>query len=122
MSHIVTIEAEARDPAAVAAACRRLGLPEPATGTIKLFDGEAAGLLVRLPGWLYPAVVDPATGRIRYDNYGGSWGDPAQLGRFLQAYALEKATIEARKAGHAVTERALADGSVKLTITVGGGA
>ena len=122
MSHIVTIEAEARDPAAVAAACRRLGLPAPAMGTAKLFDGEAAGLLVRLPGWLYPAVVDPAAGRVRYDNSGGAWGDPAQLGRFLQAYALEKATIEARKAGHAVTERALADGSVKLTVTVGGGA
>jgi hypothetical protein len=73
MSHIVTIEAEARDPAAVAAACRRLGLPAPVAGTAKLFDGEAAGLLVRLPGWLYPAVVDPATGRIRYDNYGGAW-------------------------------------------------
>ena len=63
MSHIVTIEAEARDPAAVAAACRRLGLPEPVTGTAKLFEGEAAGLLVRLPGWLYPAVVEAATGR-----------------------------------------------------------
>ena len=77
MSHIVTIEAEARDPAAVAAACRRLGLPGPALGTAKLFDGEAAGLLVRLPGWVYPAVVEAATGKVRYDNYGGAWGDPA---------------------------------------------
>ena len=94
MSHIVTIEAEARDPAAVAAACRRLGLPAPALGAAKLFDGEAAGLLVRLPGWLYPAVVDGNDRQGgRYDNYGGSWGDPAQLGRFLQAYALERATI-----------------------------
>ena len=58
MSHIVTIETEVRDPAAVAAACRRLGLPEPAHGTARLFAGEATGLLVRLPGWLYPAVVD----------------------------------------------------------------
>ncbi len=122
MSHVVTIEAEARDPAAVAAACRRLGLPAPVTGTAKLFEGEATGLLVRLPGWLYPAVVEPATGKVRYDNYGGSWGDPAQLGLFLQAYALERATAEARKKGHTVTERALADGSIKLTVTVGGGA
>jgi len=99
VSHVVTIEAEARDLAAIAAACRRLGLPEPVRGTAKLFEGEATGLLVRLPGWLYPAVVEPATGKIRYDNFGGSWGDPAQLGRFLQAYALEKAAIEARKEG-----------------------
>ena len=33
MSHIVTIRTEVRDPAAVAAACRRLGLPEPVHGT-----------------------------------------------------------------------------------------
>ena len=122
MSHVVTIEAEARDPAAVAAACRRLGLPEPVQGTAKLFEGEANGLLVRLPGWTYPAVVEPGTGKIQYDNFGGSWGDPAQLGRFLQAYALERAAIEARKKGYTTTERALADGSVKLTVTVGGGA
>jgi len=121
LSHIVTIEAEARDPAAVAAACRRLGLPEPVQGTAQLFEGEATGLLVRLPGWQYPAVVEAATGKVRYDNFGGQWGDPAQLGRFLQAYALEKAKIEARKKGHTVTEHALSDGSVRLTIAVGGG-
>jgi hypothetical protein len=122
VSHIVTIESEARDPAAVAAACRRLGLPAPAEGEAKLFEGVATGLLVRLPGWLYPAVVEPGTGKVRYDNYGGAWGDPAQLGRFLQAYALERAAIEARKKGYTVTERALADGPIKLTIAVGGGA
>jgi hypothetical protein len=122
VSHIVEIEAEARDPVAVAAACRRLGLPEPVEGTAKLFEGEASGLLVRLPGWLYPTVVETVTGRVRYDNYSGAWGDPAQLGRFLQAYVLEKAKSDARKRGHAVAERALADGSIKLTVTVGGGA
>ncbi len=122
MSHIVQIETEVRDPAAVAAACRRLGLPEPAHGTAKLFEGDATGLLVKLPGWLYPVVLDTATGQARFDNYGGSWGNPAHLDRFMQAYALEKARIEANKRGHAVVEKSLADGSVKLTITVGGAA
>jgi hypothetical protein len=122
VSHIVTIETQVRDRAAVAAACRRLGLPEAVEGTARLFEGEAFGLLVKLPGWMYPAVVETATGRILYDNYEGGWGDPAHLGRFVQAYSLEKATIEARKRGHSVSERALADGSVKLTVTVGGGA
>ena len=37
LSHIVTIKTEVRDPAAVAAACRRLALPEPVQGTAKLF-------------------------------------------------------------------------------------
>ena len=122
MSHVVTITTEVRDPLAVAAACRRLGLPEPVQGTAKLFEGEATGLLVRLPGWLYPVVADTATGQVRFDNYGGSWGSQDQLNKFLQSYAVEKARIEALKRGHSVAEQALADGSVRLTITVGGGA
>ena len=39
-----------------------------------------------------------------------------------KAYAAEKAKIEARKYGHSVTEQRLADGSIKLTIQVAGGA
>jgi hypothetical protein len=120
LSHVVTVATEVRDPAAVAAACRRLGLPEPALGTARLFEGEATGLLVKLPGWLYPCVCDTATGAVRYDNYNGSWGAAEHLDRLLQAYAVEKACLEARKRGHAVTEQALADGSVKLVIQIGG--
>ena len=36
--------------------------------------------------------------------------------------AFEKASIEARRQGHNVTESQLDDGSVKLTINVGGAA
>src|SRR3954469_25389188 len=90
VSHIVTIATEVRDPTAVAAACRRLGLPEPARGTATLFSGEAAGLLVKLPDWTSPVVVDTATGRVRFDNYDGAWGAQEHLDRFLQAYAIEK--------------------------------
>jgi hypothetical protein len=92
LSHIVTITTEIRDPQAVAAACRRLGLPDPVQGAARLFSGEATGLLVKLPNWLYPAVVDTATGQVRFDNYGGNWGPQEYMDRFLQAYAIEKAT------------------------------
>jgi hypothetical protein len=120
LSHTVQIQTEVRDPTAVAAACRRLGLPEPVHGTAQLFSGEATGLLVRLPDWLYAVACDTATGQLRYDNYGGSWGSQLHLDRFVQAYAVEKARIEARRRGHSVVERALADGSIRLTIRVGG--
>jgi hypothetical protein len=120
LSHILTIRTQVRDPDGVTAACRRLGLAAPVHGTVTLFETDATGLLVQLPGWVYPLVVDTATGQLRYDNYGGSWGDPAQFSRFPQAYAVETARIEARKRGHAVTEQALPDGSVKLTIDLGG--
>jgi hypothetical protein len=118
----VTIATEVRDPTAVAAACRRLALPEPVRGTATLFSGEATGLLVKLPDWLYPICIDTASGAVKFDNYGGSWGDQEHLDRFMQAYAVEKAAIEARKKGFTVTEQALADGSIRLSIQVGGAA
>jgi hypothetical protein len=122
VSHIVSIRTEVRDPTAVAAACRRLGLPAPVQGTARLYGGEASGLLVKLPDWLYPVVVHVETGRVEFDNYDGAWGLPEHLDRFQQAYAIEKARIEARKRGHSVVEQPLADGSIKLVIQVGGGA
>ena len=122
MSHIVQIQTQVKDPAAVQAACRRRGLPEAVQGATKLFSGQAIGLAVQLPGWRYPVVFDTATAQVHYDNYGGHWGDQRELDRFLQAYAVEKAAIEARKQGHSVSEQQLADGAIKLTIQVAGGA
>ena len=80
MSHIVQIQTEVRDYAAVSAACRRLQLPLLIAGTAQLFSGEVSGLIVRLPDWAYPAVIDTTTGQVHYDNFNGAWGDQAQLG------------------------------------------
>ena len=120
MSHIVEIQTEVRDAAAVRAACQRRQLPQPVQGTHTLFTGEATGLAVRLPEWRYPAVCQLDTGQVRYDNYGGRWGEQQHLDAFLQAYAVERAKVEARRNGHSCTEQQLADGSVKLTINIGG--
>ena len=119
MSHIVTVKTEVRDPVAVAAACRRLGLAEPVQGTAQLFSDQATGLLIRLPGWLCPVVCTPATGELRYDNYNGAWGGEEQLDRFKQSSAVEKATLEARKKGSPVSESSLADRSIRLQILAG---
>jgi hypothetical protein len=121
MSHIVTVRTKVRDPIALAAACRRLGLSEPTSGTTTIFTVEASGLIVQLPGWTYSVVVDAASGEVRYDNYGGRWGDQSQFDKLLQAYACEKAKLEACRSGHSVAEQLLADGSIKLTISVGSG-
>ena len=75
MSHIVVIKTEVRDAAAVRAACQRLGLAEPIQGKTKLFSGEVTGLAVQLPDWVYPVVADLATGQLKFDNFGGRWGD-----------------------------------------------
>lgn len=103
------------------AACQRLRLPEPVQGRHTL-NGEVEGLAVRLPDWYYPAVCDTATGKIHYDNYNGEWGDQKHLDSFLQAYAVEKCRIEARRKGHGITEQQLADGSIKVTVQVGAAA
>ena len=116
MSHIVRIQTRLHDPAAISAACRRLNLSEPVHGTARLYSGEATGLILQLPDWQYPAVIDTTSGQIQVDTFEGRWGDPRHLDRFLQIYAVEKAKLEAHRRGHSVTEQALHDGSIKLQI------
>ena len=122
MSHLVTIKTEIRDPVALAAACTRLGLPPPRQGTVRLYASEATGQIVQLPGWIYPVVIDTEQREVHMDTYNGAWGEAKELDKLLQAYACEKAKLEARKAGHSVTEQTLSDGSIKLTVQVAGGA
>lgn len=62
------------------------------------------------------------TGQVEFDNFNGHLGKQQELDRLLQSYAVEKARIEARKKGHTVTEQPLADGSIKLTVQLTGGA
>lgn len=120
LSHIVSIKTQVKDANAVRSACNRLQLPQPVQGAHRLFSGEVDGLGVELPDWRYPVVAQLETGELRYDNYNGRWGEQQHLDRLLQTYAIEKATIEARRKGHSVTEQRLDNGSVKLTINVGG--
>jgi len=119
MSHIVSIETRLHDPAAITAACQRLGLAEPVQGTAQLFSGVASGLLVQLPKWRYPVVIDTLTGLVRYDNYEGKWGDQAQLDRFLLIYAVERTKMVARTKNYQISEQQLQDGSIKLQIREG---
>ena len=119
MSHLVTIKTQVKDSVALAAACRRLGLAEPVRETVQLFSGQATGLAVRLPNWQYPVVVDVEIGAVRYDNFGGAWGEESRLHQLLQAYTVERTRLEARKKGFSVNEMALQDGSIKLQILEG---
>jgi hypothetical protein len=122
LSHIVEIKTEVRDEAAIRAACTRLQLSSPEHKIVRLFSATATGLCVQLPGWQYPLVCETNSGKVSYDNYNGAWGEQSHLNRFLQGYAVEKAKIEARKKGHSVTETALQDGSIRVTVKVGGAA
>ena len=66
--------------------------------------------------WL-PRRGSPISSRERVlENH---WGEQQHLDRFLQLYAVEKAKLEARKKGYAVSEQTLQDGSIKLQILQG---
>jgi hypothetical protein len=122
VSHVVEIQTQVKDAAAVRAACQRLKLEQPSHGTAKLFSGNATGLIVKLRDWKYPAVFDTGSGEAKFDNDNGHWGDQKQLDRFLQIYAAEATKVEARRKGHSLTEQTLANGSITLTVNVGGAA
>ena len=120
MSYIVAIKTQVRDVNALRAACQRRRLEPPIHGSNRLFTSTVEGWAVNLPDWRYPVVCQTETGDVKFDNYNGRWGDQQHLDGLLQSYAVEKTKIEARKAGHSVTEQALQDGSIKLTVAVGG--
>jgi len=74
LSQIVTIKTGVRDAEAVLAACHRLGLPEfqQGQGTARLYEGEAEGLLIKLPGWPTCRWAGPRS--LRAEERGGASG------------------------------------------------
>lgn len=91
--------------------------------TVHLFSATVHGLAIHLPGWRYPVVVD-ANGQLHYDNYNGHWGDAAKLTELVQAYSREVVLDTMRQQGFEYplyTEEEEADGTLVLTVTVGGG-
>jgi hypothetical protein len=120
VSHILSIRTEIRDINAISAACRRLKLDAPIRGDHTLYDGTYQGIGVKLPGWSYPIVIQE-NGEVKYDNYGGRWGNVKELNTFTQVYAVEKTKLEARKNGYLAQESTLADGSIRVTLSKLGG-
>jgi len=117
VSHTVTIKTKITDLAAIQAACQRLKLLQPIQGEVRLFDRVAQGIGVQLDGWRFPLCIESA-GNLLFDNFGGFWGVPEKLDQFQQAYAVEKAKLEARKQGYTCQESVLADGSIRLNVLV----
>ena len=117
MSHTVTIKTVITDLSSIQLACRRLKLPEPVLGEVRLFDRVAIGIGIQLDGWRFPVCIE-SDGNLLYDNFGGFWGVPEKLDQFQQMYAVEKAKLEARKQGYQFSESVLADGSIRLQVLV----
>ena len=147
MSHIVTIEPELYDPAAIRAACKRVGweLVEGRqtfrwygryVGDYRVWEKRLRDLgiepedygkcdhAIRVPGAKYEIGLVRRGDQLipLWDTYrpGGLGQVTAENGMngFLQAYAIEKAKLEARRKGHRVTERKQPNGDIKLTVVI----
>lgn len=120
MSHTVTIKASVTDKRAIAAACQRLGLAAPVDGAHMLYERRQAinGTAVQLPNWNYPVVFNTETGDVAYDNFNGYWGNMSEYEKFMQAYAVARATQEASMQGYVTSEETLPDGSIRVTVNV----
>lgn len=121
MSHMVKIQTQIRDLEAVKAACKKLFLHQPVQGKAQVYQKEMEGVLVQLPNWQFPIVLDLGSGAVHYDNYNGHWGDTRELKRFTQRYAVEKSIMEAQRQGYSVTEETLDNGAIRLLVNAGEG-
>jgi hypothetical protein len=111
MSHISKIELEVKDLAVLSQACGRLGLHLMRDQTTYKWYGQDAQCdhAIRIPGATYEIGVIHKDGRyeLQCDFYdaGIEKAIGRQGGLLKQAYAVEKAKLEARRKGYTVLEK-----------------
>ncbi len=118
MSHIVTIQTQVRDPAAIRLACARLQLPERCMAPFVCFRTKPPAGKCGSPSGGTRSSARPTLAACGTTTSKAGGEIPA-LGAFLQRYAVEKTRLESRLRGHTVLERPLADGSIHLTVQLG---
>jgi hypothetical protein len=142
MSHVVAIQTELTDLQAIAATCRELGLTLKlgqktfqwwgrSVGDYPLPEGQTKESLgqcdhaIGVPGttWEIGLVKSGNGYKLCFDFFGHK-GRPIleaiggeKGGKFLQAYGLNKATIEARRLGHNVSRVPGKNGAINLVVT-----
>ena len=83
---MLCIVTSVHDPAALAAACRRLGLSPPEQGRFPLGGRETPGWAVRLPGLRGPVVFDTLSGLAAYDPRDNAFAPYHRIARFIYRY------------------------------------
>ena len=103
MSHTVTLEVKIKDRELFKKVAEEKGYKISRTTEANLFSDTIKGdlLLVHLPNWRYPVIVD-GEGNLYYDNYGGKWGRIETLNELVQDYATKLVKKIARKKGYTV--------------------
>lgn len=119
MSHVVSLQVRVTDLEVLKKVLAQTGVTALGQGKYGLYSETMEGFGFKLNSWKYPCVVT-SDGQVKYDNYKGSWGSPLCLESVIQKYSSEKVKKECRLKGYSFTETKNSDGSVKLTVTVGG--
>ena len=117
MSHSIAAELRCPNVEIVERTIAIMGLRRVAGERHTLFDGrKVEGIGFELPNWRKMVAIDRA-GVPHYDNYNGSWGDIAELDKFLQTYAVEDAMQQAALNGFSVAQTIDAHGNIELACT-----
>ncbi len=115
VSHITTIKTQIKDLDILRRACTRLKIGEPTRANHRMYGGQVEGWGVKLSGWNYPVVMQD-DGQVKFDNYGGSWGEQARLDELQQAYSAEACINQAEMQGYGYSESLDSDGTIHLEI------
>jgi hypothetical protein len=120
VSHTMNIKMEIKDLSSLVKAAYRCGASVGCSTKTGLFDGSVIeGVPVKLPGWVYPVIVDTKTGACSFDNYNGHWGSMSELNKLKGFYGVEVAKKAARMKGYRVKE-VVKDNRIELVVMVGG--
>ena len=115
MSHTVSIEAVMTDHSCVQTAAKSLSWQVLPVQEHKLFDSRETGLGIQIPGWKFPVVVQQ-DGALKFDDYGGRWGNLADIDKLKQGYTVAVLTKAAQRQGHRVTQRRVGE-TIKLEVS-----
>lgn len=125
MSHTVTTKAiEIRNVPCLEQAIADLrdkGFENLGRKVHKLYgSNREEGIGVKLPGFDYPAVIDPVAGTVKFDTYNGSRanGNEIEVDRLVQRYTYRVQEETAQQNGYTFEEgEVMQNGDVEVTMT-----
>jgi len=118
MSHTVKQKVDLTNKDALTKAVVKFGGTVIGEGAHRLYQAnEETGFAFNLPGWQYKLVLTD-DGTLKFDDYGGCWGDRKDITRLTEIYAIEVAKFAAEQQGWMYEEQS--DGSLLIYHPDGG--
>ena len=98
-SHTMTVKVELSNREAFKRAVESMGGNVGGIGRHTMFDGtKVDGRAFNLPGWKMDLILTDKNG-LKFDDYNGRWGNPADVGKLENAYGIAAAEMAAETLG-----------------------